>query len=232
MWNPTSNVLTDQFPFNFTPIFGGKHYIYVMNSKYEGNNEQDNPYYSLFDNPTDVNKRNIYAECNWVNIPILAQGEELLNNDVRVSLRVTREYENYATTDAPNGGDPMYQFNTSGIATVTQDLVVAENAMQTVRVVPNPYYAYSEYEQNQLDNRVKITNLPERCTISIYSVSGILIKRFQKDSPLTFLEWDLTNQYNIPIASGMYVFHIEAPGVGETYVKWFGAMRPIDLDTF
>jgi len=30
----------------------------------------------------------------------------------------------------------------------------------------------------------------------------------------------------------MYVFHIEAPGVGETYVKWFGAMRPIDLDTF
>jgi hypothetical protein len=232
VWNPTSNVLTDQFPFNFTPIFGGKHYIYVMNSKYEGNNEQDNPYYSLFDNPTDVNKRNIYAECNWVNIPILAQGEELLNNDVRVSLRVTREYENYATTDAPNGGDPMYQFNTSGIATVTQDLVVAENAMQTVRIVPNPYYAYSEYEQNQLDNRVKITNLPERCTISIYSVSGILIKRFQKDSPLTFLEWDLTNQYNIPIASGMYVFHIEAPGVGETYVKWFGAMRPIDLDTF
>jgi hypothetical protein len=83
-----------------------------------------------------------------------------------------------------------------------------------------------------LDNRVKITNLPERCIVSIYTVNGTLVRRFSKDSPQTYLEWDLNNQFNIPISSGLYVIHINAPGVGEKFVKWFGAMRPIDLDTF
>jgi hypothetical protein len=34
------------------------------------------------------------------------------------------------------------------------------------------------------------------------------------------------------VASGAYIIHINAPGIGEKVVKWFGVMRPIDLDTF
>jgi len=232
MWNPTSRIFSDQFPVNFQIIFGGKHFTYVMSSAYQGDNEQDNPYYSNLNDPTAINKRQVFQECTWVTIPLVAEGEDFLSTDVRVSLRVTREYEDYATSDAPNSGDPMYGFNTGDIATITQDAVAAEDALSTVRVVPNPYYAYSAYEQNQLDSRVKITNLPERCTISIFTVNGTLIKRFEKDSPLTFLEWDLTNTFQIPISSGVYVIHVDAPGIGDTFVKWFGAMRPIDLDTF
>ena len=46
------------------------------------------------------------------------------------------------------------------------------------------------------------------------------------------LEWDLKNSKNVPVASGMYIVHIDAGALGEKTVKWFGVMRPIDLDTF
>jgi hypothetical protein len=42
----------------------------------------------------------------------------------------------------------------------------------------------------------------------------------------------LKNDQNIPIASGTYIIHIEVPGIGEKILKWFGVMRPIDLDSF
>jgi len=28
------------------------------------------------------------------------------------------------------------------------------------------------------------------------------------------------------------LIHIDAPGIGERTLKWFGVFRPIDLDTF
>ena len=53
---------------------------------------------------------------------------------------------------------------------------VGLDAMETIKVVPNPYYGYSSYEKNQLDNRVKITNLPSRATISIFTIGGTLVR--------------------------------------------------------
>ncbi len=49
---------------------------------------------------------------------------------------------------------------------------------------------------------------------------------------MTSIDWDLKNDFGIPIASGLYVIHVNAPGVGEKTIKWFGSLRPIDLDTF
>ena len=85
---------------------------------------------------------------------------------------------------------------------------------------------------NKLDNRVKITNLPEECTVTIYDMNGTLIRQFKKADPLTSLDWDLKNGKNIPIASGTYIIHVNVPGAGEKVLKWFGVMRPVDLDNF
>jgi len=227
LFNPTSTRATTLGQVRF----GGKHFLYVMTSEYKGDNEQNNPYFALLGNPTAVNKRNVYRDCSWVTIPMVATGEQFLSNDVKVTLQVTKAYAN-TTPATTNNGSPHYIFDTKSIATLTNNLESATSALDLIRVVPNPYYAYSAYETSQLDNRVKITNLPERCIVSIYTVNGTLVRRFSKDSPQTYLEWDLNNQFNIPISSGLYVIHINAPGVGEKFVKWFGAMRPIDLDTF
>jgi len=48
----------------------------------------------------------------------------------------------------------------------------------------------------------------------------------------TSIEWDLKNEKNIPIASGVYLIHIDGGALGERTIKWFGITRPIDLDTF
>ncbi|MFH0760976.1 MAG: hypothetical protein V2A67_05690, partial [Bacteroidota bacterium] len=104
-------------------------------------------------------------------------------------------------------------------------------ALDLIRVVPNPYYGNSAYELTQLENWVKITNLPKTCTVSIYALNGNLVRRFTKDSEVTYLDWDLKNQYGIPIASGAYIIYIDAPGIGHKVVKFFGVIRPQDMNS-
>ena len=91
------------------------------------------------------------------------------------------------------------------------------------------------YVINQLDNRIKITNLPQRATVKIFTVSGTLVRELKKDDPVTSIDWDLKNDFGIPIASGLYIIHVETYINGKKenkIIKWFGALRPIDLDTF
>jgi hypothetical protein len=164
----------------------------------------------------------------------------LIPNDVRISLRVHKPYRKYAPIrrdfnnfdGADNFWNPLYRFNTRNVATVTGETDVMVDLLDEINVVPNPYYAYSQYETSKLDNRVKITNLPEVCTVSIYNLSGTLIRQYQKADPRSSLDWDLKNEVNVPIAGGVYIIHVNVPEVGEKILKWFGVMRPTDLDNF
>ncbi len=240
-WNPTSRE-TD----GLNTLFGGKHYIYIMG--HNANSVNDMPHYdegayiysklsSNNFNPNDVNKRNVYKDAMWVGIPMLKTGQDFLSSDVTIKIRMAKPYrKNYATgwesSSPENNNNPLYTFSTRGMHTQTNDLPTAENALDIINVVPNPYYAYSGYEVNQLDTRVKVTNLPQRCTVSIYTVNGLLIRKFKKDEPRTWLDWDLKNQAGIPIAGGVYIIHVNADGVGEKTLRWFGALRPVDMDSF
>lgn len=132
-----------------------------------------------------------------------------------------------------NEGNPLFAFSTHDLATEIGRNDVAEDALDCISVVPNPYYAYSAYETDKLDTRVKITNLPVACTISIYTADGILVRRYKRDDPtITSVDWDLKNQDRVPVASGAYLIHVYAPGIGERVVKLFCVMRPPDLDSF
>ena len=123
----------------------------------------------------------------------------------------------------------MYSWNMDKIRTETGSEQSLTDALDLINVVPNPYKAYSQYENNRLDSRVKITNLPERCTIKIFSTNGKLIKDFKKDSPQTYIDWLLVNNKGIPVASGMYLIYVDVPGAGERVIKLFVAMRQVDL---
>ncbi|MCX6224106.1 MAG: hypothetical protein NTV01_05065, partial [Bacteroidia bacterium] len=160
------------------------------------------------------------------------------DNDIKIRLRVVGQYcvgvHDYAVPDslALNANKPMYEFNTKNIATQRNDNKTAKAALKLIRVVPNPFYGFSSYGRTQLDDLVKITNLPATCTVSIYTLNGNLIRRVTKDNSFNSLDWNLKNQYGIPIASGAYIVHIDAPGIGEKVVKFFGALRPQDLNSF
>ena len=66
--------------------------------------------------------------------------------------------QKYYTLEALNKFNPLYTFNTDGIVAITDSSLIAQNSMDVIRAVPNPYYGYSSYENNQLDNRIKNQN--------------------------------------------------------------------------
>jgi hypothetical protein len=148
--------------------------------------------------------------------------------DVTIKLRINKEYKNYVAT-GENNGRPMYSWSMDEIATVIASEDKLKEALKLINIVPNPYYAFSEYERSRLETKVKITNLPEKCTVTIYAVNGKLIRTFKKDSPITSLDWDLTNFKSIPVAGGVYLIHVDVPGIGERVLKFFGGMRQVDL---
>jgi hypothetical protein len=245
IWNPTDRLVSSVG----TPLMGGMHPVYVFSynqastngfssgfnfpayvpAQAENNNDNFvyNKYLEVEGNSSSA-KRELYGSLTWVAYPMLAPDQELLATDVTIRLRVNKEYKNFNATGA-NGGKPMYGWSMEDIATKLGSQDMLKEALAMINVVPNPYYAFSEYERNKLDNRVKITNLPEQCQIRIYSSNGKLIRRIKKDSPQTFQDWDLTNHAGIPVASGIYLIHVEVPNVGERVLKAFIAMRMVDL---
>ena len=127
----------------------------------------------------------------------------------------------------------MYSFNTSTLMTVTNDQTTAANALDMINVVPNPYYAWDEYEESVYENKIKITNVPSKCTISIFNLSGTLVRKFENDNPhVTSIDWDLRNSAGKLVSGGVYIIHVYAPGIGERSIQWFGSMKTVVENEF
>ncbi len=253
-WNPSGSIVNEA-----GYVFGGGHYIYIMGSKKLTLTLPPGPYptYRQFAPAYDAGawlrthleltlaaiKWHAWSTTMWVNLP-LADEENFLSSEVTIRLRVSKPYDRYYTsyplrdslalaTDTTNRNYPMYSFSTTDLAADTTNFAKAASDLDLINVVPNPYYAYSSYEVNQLDNRIKIVNLPKKCTVTIYTMNGILIRQFTKDTDLrSSIDWDLKNYAGIPIAGGLYIIHVNAEGLGERTIKWFGSLRPIDLNAF
>ena len=175
-------------------------------------------------------------------MPLSVEGEEWLpeGNDWKLSIRLSKPYRRFYSAppadehydeNAENNYYPVYTFNTKGVSTIDYSLTKAESDLDIINLVPNPYYAYSSYERNPLDNRVKVTNLPRRATITIYNINGTLVRQYEKDSEETYTDWDLKNFAGIQVSGGVYLIHVNTDE-GERVLKWFGIMRPPDLNTF
>ncbi|MFQ5605396.1 MAG: hypothetical protein ACE5HS_19180 [bacterium] len=109
-----------------------------------------------------------------------------------------------------------YTFTTQA---VSFDSKIAKNALDDVIVVPNPYVAFSKSELTfrqgiRNDRRVEFRNLPPECTIRIYTIAGELVDTIEKDDNLSFAVWDLLTFESQETAYGVYIYHVEAPGVG------------------
>ncbi len=247
IWNPTADFL-DQSTLDFSQA-GGRHYVYVTDELYDEcenirqfltNADErgvNNFAQAIYFANTDNSLLDAYKHVAWVGIPLLNEGYDFddpknIPTDATVSLRTNQEFRS-----RPNQNDePEFVFNTLEIAAQTEQKDVAIDALDKILVVPNPYYAYSDYETGQLDNRVRITNLPEKCRISIFTLNGHLVRQFTKDNSNVFLDWDLRNESGVGVASGMFIIHIDAnidgQDLGEKTIKLFAVMRPIDLDNF
>lgn len=114
----------------------------------------------------------------------------------------------------------VYQFTMRGESESKQ---LARRQMDDIRVVPNPYIAAETWEprnpftSGRGPRELHFINLPKKCTIRIFNVNGVLIDKIEHNSTLdngTEI-WDMLSKDNLEIAYGVYVYHIEAPGIGE-----------------
>jgi hypothetical protein len=243
------------------PVFGGKHYVYIWrmdsipmpgsspwkdikNYAYDGGRLLFNTmnFAQSHSNLQGI-QHNLYSLLMWIGMPMGIEGAEWLpeGNECRVRIRLAKPYapgygyEMQQPNEALmiNDLNPKYNFTIDGWDPILNDPVKTESDLDLVTVVPNPYYAYDSYEGNALTNRVKIANLPQKCVVTIYTLSGTKVRQFRKDNDSPNIDWDLTNFANTPVASGFYLIHVKDLTSGsERVIKFFGAMRQVDLNTF
>ena len=155
-------------------------------------------------------------------------------------------FKYYAAVTAYDIGDTQIESLESGI---TQNLLQsvpapspAEAAGRKVTVFPNPYKVEAAWDAGALvrDHYLWFANLPERCTIRIYTLSGDLVKSFAFDGATydgssarglfnpgaetalgaptlsgSLYAWDLITDQGQAAASGLYLFAIEDAVSGE-----------------
>jgi len=190
---------------------GGREYLFIMRSEYDPNG-------------------GIYDDENWGPAadvlyaiwPRLEDGYTMDDIEDGSVLRFA-----WAQPGTPND---YFEFTPQAVSYSNEK---AKGILSQIRVVPNPYFAKSTYELDQFHHVIKFSNLPRKCTIRIFNLAGDLVRTIEKTDPTTsIVEWDLMNEKEIPVASGFYIYHVEAPGIGSTFGKMAIFLEKERLNTF
>jgi len=126
---------------------------------------------------------------------------------------------------APTGLEPL---ESSAVINMTRvapsEGPESSDEMNEVLVVPNPYRLNQSYYDldweagtTDTDRRIDFTQLPPKCTIRIYTLAGDLVDIIEHDYPSKSLiahreSWDMVSRNIQAIASGIYLFSVEADG--------------------
>ncbi len=116
-------------------------------------------------------------------------------------------------------------FDTTDMFTFsTQSIQFEEDAsagiLDNIYTVPNPYVAFSHSEFAgpgigvRDDKRIEFRNLPEVCTIRIFTITGELVNQIEKDDYGSTAVWNLLSSEAQKISYGVYIYHVDAPGIG------------------
>lgn len=118
-----------------------------------------------------------------------------------------------------------YQFTVNG-ASFSRDLASA--SLDRIAVVPNPYVGAAEWEPRvnistgRGPRKVDFIHLPPECTIRIYTLAGYHVATLEHDAAERdgSESWNLLSKDGMDIAYGVYIYHVDAPGIGEHVGKF------------
>ena len=192
---------------------GGFLFVYFFNSDYS---ETVIPNYTT----GALNLRQQQLDIMYVWAPrLITPTSSPVNNDELIFYPYT------VTRPFVQGNIPLtYEFETKAPVFGNTQVAKDQNEMEKIRVVPNPYYGYSTLQQGIANRFVEFRNLPASCKISIYSLNGDLmatIDKTQNPNPAinSTARWNLQNLEAVPVASGIYVALVDAPGIGQKVIK-------------
>lgn len=108
------------------------------------------------------------------------------------------------------------------------DSGLATASLDRIYVVPDPYVTNASWERplynatGRGERRIDFVNLPPQCTITIYNTAGKLVQTLHHDSPMQdgSASWDLVSKDGLSVSFGVYIYHVNAPGIGERIGKF------------
>jgi hypothetical protein len=128
-------------------------------------------------------------------------------------------------TRRPFAATDQYTFTIN--ATEVLNIAAAKIDLERIKVVPNPYVATNLMEPQVRQGlnqrrRLMFTHIPAKCTISIYSVSGYLINTIEVNNAVDdgHILWDMQTKEGLEISYGLYLYRVNAPGIGEKTGKF------------
>ncbi|HPG38867.1 MAG TPA: hypothetical protein PLP19_08420 [bacterium] len=107
------------------------------------------------------------------------------------------------------------------------------NSLDKIEVVPNPYVATNLMEPavgnpylNQR-RRIIFTNIPARCSINIFTVSGVLVDQIDVNNDISegIVHWDLLTREGLEVAAGVYIYHIKVLETGDEKMGKFAIIK-------
>jgi hypothetical protein len=112
-------------------------------------------------------------------------------------------YKTNPETGAPAGVVPLTYYEEGAVPPPIDD----------IKVVPNPYLGTAIWER-QYHDKIMFINLPPVCKISIFTLTGDLVREIQHDEHSEFAgtdseEWDLISRNEQSVASGLYIYVVE-----------------------
>jgi len=97
--------------------------------------------------------------------------------------------------------------------------------LSQIRVVPNPYTGYSEFEFGPGEKKIQFINLPSECKIRIYTIAGVLVRVLDHTpSEAGTEDYDLKTREGLKLASGNYYYHVTTPD-GQTRLGRFAIIQ-------
>ncbi len=184
----------------------------------------------------------------------LLKGKRLARRYYQSSITYPRKgVEYYAAVTAYDRGIPWDDLNfleTGRDADANMKIFfpgsVAQNNMDNIYVVPNPYIGRSQFDGRRSNDkkgdksrRLWFTNLPARCQIRIYTLAGDLVDEITHDGAYSediinvskaaalgisasgIHSWDLLSKNNQIIAPGVYLYSVENKANNEKKVGKF-----------
>ncbi len=199
-WTEQINAPGNDQVFNPTAVSTDREMLFIIDAPYS---DTPNPAWST---PTFSLQR------NGNTLPILYWGWYMLGSQYAGVAKAWRDGDLYRITPkVPFAGDDKYVFTTMA-PTYTKS--VAEADITKISVFPNPYYGANKRERNKYQRFVTFNHLPPRAKFKVYTISGVLVKSFEKNDNTQYATWDLQNDNSLPAASGLYYIHIEMPDLG------------------
>jgi len=128
-------------------------------------------------------------------------------------------------TNKPNTTADTFTFTTADVAPDMHAFDCKE-----INVWPNPYYGYNPEERTPVDYQLHFTDMPDMATIRIYNMAGHLVRKIEHAGDQTEI-WNLQNNFDIPVASGMYIAVVEADNC-EAVIKIAVVMPEQRIDVY